>query len=221
MDTWGMPSSTVLPPDRRGLHHHSSKGITMTQPHPDANAAPPEGYDRPAAPPYQKELNPAGPQPQQPYQGQQQPYAGPQQQYQQPQYQGNPPASPQPQFQQPQYQGNPAGPQQQYQQPQHQGYTQAPQQYQSQPPMPNPAYGHSQSKSKIVAGLLGIFLGALGIHRFYLGFTKIAVIQLVLTLVLGAFGLGIVGLWGVIEGIMILAGSAHFRADARGVRLRD
>lgn len=193
----------------------------MTEPHPDANAAPPEGYDRPAAPPYQKELNPAGPQPQQPYQGQQQPYAGPQQQYQQPQYQGNPPASPQPQFQQPQYQGNPAGPQQQYQQPQHQSYTQAPQQYQSQPPMPNPAYGYSQPKSKIVAGLLGIFLGALGIHRFYLGFTKIAVIQLVLTLVLGAFGLGIVGLWGVVEGIMILAGSAHFRADARGERLRD
>jgi TM2 domain-containing membrane protein YozV len=101
------------------------------------------------------------------------------------------------------------------------GYAQAPQQYQSQPPMPNPGYGYPQPKSKIVAGLLGIFLGPLGIHRFYLGFTKIAVIQLILTLVLGVFTVGIVGLWGVIEGIMIIAGSAHFRADAQGVPLRD
>jgi TM2 domain-containing membrane protein YozV len=87
--------------------------------------------------------------------------------------------------------------------------------------MPNPAYGYPQPKSKLVAGLLGIFLGGLGIHRFYLGFTKIAVIQLILTVVLGFFTFGIVGLWGVVEGIMIIAGSAHFRADAHGVPLRD
>jgi TM2 domain-containing membrane protein YozV len=120
-------------------------------------------------------------------------------------------------------QGYPAGPQQPYAgQPQYQGYPPAPQQqYQSQPPMPNPAYGYPQPKSKLVAGLLGIFLGGLGIHRFYLGFTKIAVIQLILTLVLGAFTFGIVALWGVVEGIMIIAGSAHFRVDAHGVPLRD
>jgi TM2 domain-containing membrane protein YozV len=205
----------VLPPDRRGLHHHSLKGTTMTNPHPDANAAPPEGYDRPPAPPYQKESNPAGAQPQQPSPGQ------PQYQDSSPapqQYQSQPPL-PNPAFGQPpapqQYQSQPPLPNPAFGQPP------APQQYQSQPPMPNQAYGYSQPKSKIVAGLLGIFLGALGIHRFYLGYTKIAVIQLVLTLVLGAFGLGIVGLWGVIEGIMILAGSSQFRADARGVRLRD
>jgi TM2 domain-containing membrane protein YozV len=87
--------------------------------------------------------------------------------------------------------------------------------------MANPAYGYPQPKSKIVAGLLGIFLGGLGIHRFYLGFTKIAVIQLILTIALGAFTFGLVALWGVIEGIMIIAGSAHFRADANGVPLRD
>ena len=34
-------------------------------------------------------------------------------------------------------------------------------------------------KSKLTAGLLGIFLGALGIHKFYLGYTKEAVIMLV------------------------------------------
>jgi TM2 domain-containing membrane protein YozV len=162
----------------------SPKGTTMTQPHSDPSAAPSEGFEPPAAPTYQGQQYPSGPQAQQGYPaGPQQPYAG-----------------------QPQYQGYPPAPQQQYP---------------SQPPMPNPAYGYPQPKSKLVAGLLGIFLGALGIHRFYLGFTKIAVIQLVLTLVLGAFTFGIVGLWGVVEGIMIIAGSAHFRVDAHGVPLRD
>lgn len=186
------------------------------QPHPDANAVPPEGYDQPAAPLSQGGVTPTGPQPQQPY-------AGPQQPYQQ---QGQP-AGPQQPYQQQPYQNHPAGPQQPYAgQPQYQAYPPAPQQpqYQQQPPMPNPAYGYTQPKSKIVAGLLGIFLGGLGIHRFYLGYTKVAVIQLVLTLVLGIFTLGlgfIVGLWGVVEGIMIIAGAAQFRTDAQGVPLRD
>jgi TM2 domain-containing membrane protein YozV len=207
----------------------------MTQPHPDANVAPPGGYQLPAAPPYQSEQNPTEPRQQQlyvsPQQGYsaepQQPYAGPQQPYQ-PQYQSYQPApSSQPPYQQQPYagpqQGHPVGPQQPYQQPQHQSYPPAPlqPQYQQQPPMPNSAYGYPQPKSKVVAGLLGIFLGGLGIHRFYLGFTKIAVIQLILTLVLGAFTFGIVCLWGVIEGIMIIAGSAQFQRDAHGVPLRD
>jgi len=58
-----------------------------------------------------------------------------------------------------------------------------------------------QSKSKLVAGLLGIFLGAWGVHNFYLGFTKKAVIQIVVTVVTCGIG----SLWGFIEGIMILA----------------
>jgi TM2 domain-containing membrane protein YozV len=129
---------------------------------------------------------------------------------------GQYPPGPQPQqpyqWQQP---GYPAGPQQQY-----------PGQYpqMSQQPMPNPAFGYQQPKSKLAAGLLGIFLGGLGIHRFYLGHTKIGVIQLLLTVVLGffTFGLGFTaGLWGFIEGIMIIAGSAYFQRDARGIPLRD
>ena len=36
-------------------------------------------------------------------------------------------------------------------------------------------------KSALAAGLLGIFLGALGVHNFYLKFTKKAVLQLSLT----------------------------------------
>lgn len=64
-------------------------------------------------------------------------------------------------------------------------------------------------KSKMTAGLLGIFLGGYGIHNFYLGYTKKAVIQLILSL----FTCGIAGIWGFVEGIMILCGSINTDAD--------
>ncbi|MBQ7358780.1 MAG: TM2 domain-containing protein [Lachnospiraceae bacterium] len=71
-----------------------------------------------------------------------------------------------------------------------------------------------QQKSKIVAGLLGIFLGTFGVHNFYLGYTKKAVIQLVLCIVgilLSCIGIGAIlvfgiEIWGLVEGIMILVG---------------
>lgn len=81
--------------------------------------------------------------------------------------------------------------------------------------------GYPVQKSRLVAGLLGIFLGGLGIHRFYLGHTALGITQLVLTVVLGIFTLGLVGLWGFIEGIMILCNAQVFRTDARGIPLRD
>ena len=70
---------------------------------------------------------------------------------------------------------------------------------------------NGEPKSKIVAGLLGVFLGAFGIHRFYLGYTTIGVVQLILSVLLGFFTCGvttaIVGLWGFIEGILIICGT--------------
>lgn len=39
----------------------------------------------------------------------------------------------------------------------------------------------SNAKSKMAAGLFGIFLGAFGVHNFYLGFTGKAVAQLLIT----------------------------------------
>lgn len=70
-------------------------------------------------------------------------------------------------------------------------------------------------KSKMAAGLLGIFLGAWGIHNFYLGFTKKAVIQIIVTLVTCGIG----GIWGFVEGILILCGKID--ADADGNPLQD
>ncbi len=76
-----------------------------------------------------------------------------------------------------------------------------------------------EQKSKLAAGLLGVFLGSLGIHNFYLGFTTKAIIQVVLTVVTCGFGATISGIWGLIEGILILTGSAPY--DAKGVPLKE
>ena len=51
-----------------------------------------------------------------------------------------------------------------------------------------PPVAFSRSASRVVAGLLGIFLGAFGIHRFYLGYTGIAVIQLIVTFATAGVG---------------------------------
>lgn len=72
----------------------------------------------------------------------------------------------------------------------------------------------TMAKSRIAAGLLGIFLGGLGVHSFYLGYTGKGVAQIVLS-----FFCGIGAIWGFIEGIMILVGSIN--TDANGVPLRD
>jgi TM2 domain-containing membrane protein YozV len=73
------------------------------------------------------------------------------------------------------------------------------------------------AKSKLVAGLLGILIGSFGIHNFYLGYTQKAIIQLLLT-VLGwivVVGPVIAGIWGLIDGIMILTGKIDRDADGR------
>lgn len=86
--------------------------------------------------------------------------------------------------------------------------------------MPPPGY---QQKSKIAAGVLGIVIGAFGIHNFYLGYTKKALIQLLVSLLGGMLTCGLATLameiWGLVEGIQILTGS--IKADANGVILGD
>lgn len=75
------------------------------------------------------------------------------------------------------------------------------------------------SKSKMAAGLLGIFLGAFGVHNFYLGNTGKAIAQLLIT-VLSCFALSMIsGIWGLVEGILILTGSIN--TDGKGNPLKD
>ena len=101
-------------------------------------------------------------------------------------------------------------------------------------------------KSKITAGILGIFLGCFGVHNFYLGYngkaiaqllitllsifllswvsailgyTGKAVAQLLITLLTCGFGAFISSIWGLIEGILILTG--NIKKDASGNDLID
>ena len=55
-------------------------------------------------------------------------------------------------------------------------------------------------KDKTVAGILGIVVGFFGIHRIYMGYIGMGILQIVLTIL--TFGLA--GLWGFTEGILIL-----------------
>jgi len=59
------------------------------------------------------------------------------------------------------------------------------------------------AEKKIVAGILGILLGGLAIHKFYLGYTKEGIIQLVISVVTCGMG----GIIGLIEGIIYLTKS--------------
>ena len=74
-------------------------------------------------------------------------------------------------------------------------------------------------KSKIAAGLFGIFLGAFGVHNFYLGFTGKAVAQLLITILSCGFLSPVSAIWGLIEGILLLAGET--KKDAYGNDLKE
>ncbi len=65
-------------------------------------------------------------------------------------------------------------------------------------------------KSKIAAGVLQLFLGNLGIGRFYTGHVGIGVAQLLTC--------GGCGIWSLIDGIIILVSGG---TDAQGRKLRD
>jgi TM2 domain-containing membrane protein YozV len=59
------------------------------------------------------------------------------------------------------------------------------------------------AEKKVPAGILGILLGGLGIHKFYLGYTKEGIIQIVVTVCTCGIG----SLLGLIEGIIYLTKS--------------
>ena len=69
-------------------------------------------------------------------------------------------------------------------------------------------------KDKLVAGILGIVIGGLGIHRFYLGYIGIGIAQIIVTLI--TFGVG--GIWGFIEGILILVQDDWTDAQGRPLK---
>ena len=96
------------------------------------------------------------------------------------------------------------------------------QQAYGQPAYGQPAYGQpfaaGAPKQWIVAMLLAFFLGTLGIHNFYLGYTTKGIIQLVLTITV--IGIFVSGPWALIDFIMLIMRSGSYATDAQGQPLQ-
>ncbi len=63
------------------------------------------------------------------------------------------------------------------------------------------------NSKKMLAGLLGIFLGGLGIHKFVLGMHTAGTIMLLVSLLTCGFGYTVMYVIGLVEGIMYLTKS--------------
>lgn len=91
----------------------------------------------------------------------------------------------------------------------------------------NKSSGSGGDKSRIVAGLLAVLCGVYGVHNFYLGYTKKAVLQLVLTIIgfltaclfVGYVIIVAVGIWTLVEGIMLFMGK--IATDGNGNPLKN
>ena len=89
----------------------------------------------------------------------------------------------------------------------------------------------AQGKSRVVAGLLNLFLGGFGIGDFYLGYTQYAIYKIVISLVLAVLNVLDLGFlstifsllyyaWAVvllIVAIMTFLGKWIYEKDANGV----
>lgn len=62
-------------------------------------------------------------------------------------------------------------------------------------------------KEKLAAGLLGILIGALGIHKFYLGYTKEGLVMLLVSLLTFGIGALVMQVIGLVEGVLYLSKS--------------
>ena len=72
---------------------------------------------------------------------------------------------------------------------------------------PPPMSGHPKAGNKIAAGIFGILLGSLGIHKFILGYTGAGLVMLLVTLLTCFVASPITHLIGLIEGIIYLTKS--------------
>ncbi len=69
-------------------------------------------------------------------------------------------------------------------------------------------------KSRVLAAVLSILLGWLGMGRFYLGYYKLGVIQIIVAVVTLGFG----AVWGVIEGLLLLMNRIIKDAEGRPLK---
>jgi TM2 domain-containing membrane protein YozV len=84
------------------------------------------------------------------------------------------------------------------------------------PPLgaPAPAGVSARASSKVAAGICGILLGSLGIHKFILGYSGAGLIVLLVTILTCGMASPVMHLIGLIEGIIYLT-----KSDEEFVRL--
>jgi len=68
-------------------------------------------------------------------------------------------------------------------------------------------FSSDNSNKRIVAGIIAILFGSLGIHKFILGYQKEGIIMLVISFLSFGFLAGLVAIVGLIEGIIYLTKS--------------
>jgi TM2 domain-containing membrane protein YozV len=89
-------------------------------------------------------------------------------------------------------------------------------------PPPAPLLPVVAVKSKQTAAILAYALGWAGMHRFYLGFVTLGIVQLMLSVLFGfcTYGLSfLVALaWGIVEGVLIQNGTISRDADGRPLK---
>ena len=74
-------------------------------------------------------------------------------------------------------------------------------------PLPPSGYGDPRASNKIAAGVCGILIGSLGVHKFILGYTGAGLIMLLVTILTCGLGGIVMHLIGLIEGIIYLTKS--------------
>jgi TM2 domain-containing membrane protein YozV len=81
------------------------------------------------------------------------------------------------------------------------------------PSYPMPVQGNPDAKDRIAYILLAVFIGHLGIHNFFAGYTSRGVIQLVITIVTCGIGGIATWIWAIIEACTVTK-------DANGVNFK-
>ena len=79
-------------------------------------------------------------------------------------------------------------------------------------------YHKNRTKSKILAGILGIILGSLGFHNFYLAYYGKGIFQLLLSVLSSGMLFPLTAIWGIVEGVLILLGIIS--EDAHKIELK-
>ncbi len=65
----------------------------------------------------------------------------------------------------------------------------------------------SEESKRVIAGILAILLGPLGVHKFILGYTNQGIIMLAITVVTCGIGAAVTSIIGLIEGVVYLTKS--------------